>query len=56
MLRCFLGMEFGITRKCIFLNQRKYIIELLGETCLLVCKVAKIPIEPNLKSEAAKDE
>lgn len=55
-LKYFLGMEMARFKKGIFVNQRKYAFKLLKETCLLGCKVAETPIEPNLKLEPAKDE
>ena len=54
MLKYFLGEEFARSKKGIFVNQRKYVLDLLGETGLLGCKVAETPIEPNLKLHTAK--
>ena len=34
-------MEFARSKEGIFVNQRKYVLDLLGETCLLGSKVAK---------------
>ena len=31
-LKYFLGMEFGGSKEGIFVNQRKYVLDLLGET------------------------
>ena len=45
----FLGMEFARSKDGIFVNQHKYILDLLNETGMLGYKVAKTPIEPNLK-------
>ena len=48
-LKYFLGMEFARSKKGIFVSQRKYVLNLLGETGLLGCKAVKTPIiEPNL--------
>lgn len=55
-LKYFLGMEFARSKKGIFVSQRKYVLDLLGETGLLGCKAAETPIEPNLKLEPAKTE
>lgn len=51
-LRYFQGMEFARTKSDILVNQRKYILDLLKETGLLGCKIAKTLIEQNLKLEA----
>ena len=42
--------------KYIFVNQRKYILDLLKETGLLGCKVVETPIEANLKLDPTKAE
>ncbi|XP_022158094.1 uncharacterized protein LOC111024663 [Momordica charantia] len=55
ILKYFLGMEFARSKKGIFVNQRKYILDLIGETGLLGCKVAETPIEPNLKLQNTKE-
>ena len=56
MLKHFLGMEFARSKKGIFVNQRKYVLDLLSETSLLGCKAVETPIEPNLKLQVAKPE
>ena len=45
------------SKEGIFINQRKYALDLLNETGMLGCKIAKTPIEPNLKLQPteAKD-
>ena len=43
-------------RKVFFFSQRKYILDLLGETGLLGCKTIETPIEPNLKLQPASPE
>lgn len=48
-MRFFLGFEIARSRKGIFLNQRKYTLELLEETGLLACKPSSVPFDPNLK-------
>ena len=53
-LKYFLGMEFPRSKEGIFVNQRKYVLDMLGETGLLGCKVAKTPIKPNLKLQGAR--
>ena len=52
-LKYFLGMEFARSKKGIFISQRKYILDLLGETGLLDCKAVETAIEPNLKLQPA---
>ncbi|XP_044478603.1 uncharacterized mitochondrial protein AtMg00810-like isoform X1 [Mangifera indica] len=54
LLKYFLGMEFARSRKGIFVNQRKYILDLLSETGLLGCKAADSPLDANLKLDPAK--
>lgn len=49
----YLDMEFARSKSSIFVNQRKYILNLLQETSLLGCKVSETSIEQNLKLEAA---
>ena len=56
ILKYFLGMEFASSKEGIFVNKRKYVLDLLGETRLLGCKVSETPIEPNVKLYAAKAE
>lgn len=55
-LKYFIGMEFVRSKKGIFISQRKYILDLLGESGLLGCKPAETPIEPNLKLQPASPE
>ena len=56
ILKCFLGMKFARSKECIFVNQRKYILDLFKETGLLGFKVAETPIEANLKLDTTKAE
>ncbi|KAH9650552.1 protein kinase domain-containing protein [Citrus sinensis] len=56
VLKYFLGMEFARSKEGIFVNQRKYVLDLLGETGLLGCKMVETPIDPNLKLQPAKVE
>lgn len=53
-LKYFLGMEFARSKDGIFVNQCKYVLDLLGETGLLGCKATETPIEPNLKLQPTK--
>ncbi|XP_015583912.2 uncharacterized mitochondrial protein AtMg00810-like [Ricinus communis] len=55
-LKYFLGMEFTRSREGIFVNQRKYILDLLNETGLLGCKAVETLTEVNLKLNLAKPE
>ncbi|XP_025621508.1 uncharacterized mitochondrial protein AtMg00810-like [Arachis hypogaea] len=55
-LKYFLGIKFARSKEGIFMNQRKYILDLLKETGLLGCKAAETPIESNLKLKLAEPE
>ena len=55
-LKYFLGIEFARSKEGIFMNQRKYILDLLKEIGLLGCKAAKTPMEPNIKLQPAEPE
>lgn len=55
-LKYFLGMEFTRSREGIFVNQRKYVLDLLKETGQLGCKAADTPLEANQKLEETKPE
>lgn len=56
LLKYFLDMEFARSKEGIFVNQRKYIINLLSETSLLGCKAADTSLDANLKLDPAKAE
>ena len=56
VLKYFLRMEFARSKESIFLNQRKYVLDLLRETGLLGFKMVETSIEPHLKLQAAKVE
>ena len=56
MLKYFLGMEFTRSKEGIFVNQRKYILDLFKETSLFGCKAVENPIEANLKLYPTKIE
>ncbi|RVX15996.1 Copia protein [Vitis vinifera] len=53
-LKYFLGMEFARFKEGIFVNQQKYVLDLLDETGMLGCKPAETPIEPNVKLQPTK--
>ena len=48
-VKYFLGMEIARSREGLFVNQRKYILDLLKETGMLGCRPAETPIDPNVK-------
>jgi Reverse transcriptase (RNA-dependent DNA polymerase) len=50
-LKYFLGIEVSRTRTCIFLSQRKYVLDLLAETGMVDCKPVSTPMEQNMKFE-----
>ena len=56
VLKYFFGMEFARSKEGIFVNQRKYILDLFKETGLLGCKTIETPMEVNLKLSPAKAE
>lgn len=47
-------MEFARSKKGIFLNQHKYVLDLLNKTGTLACKPTNTPIEPNIKLQSSK--
>ena len=53
-LKYFLGMEFARSKEGIFVNQLKYVLDLLNETGMLGCKPVETPIEPNIKLQPTK--
>ncbi|KAM2136099.1 hypothetical protein ACFX1R_005897 [Malus domestica] len=46
-LKYFLGIEVARSKHGIFLSQRKYVLDLLAETCMLDCKPVDTSIEQN---------
>lgn len=59
-LKYFLGIEVARSKAGIIVCQRKYTLDILDEVGLLVAKLTKIPLEPDLvrtenRSDALKD-
>ncbi|XP_031263964.1 uncharacterized protein LOC116122206, partial [Pistacia vera] len=55
-MKYFLDIEFSRSKKRIFISQRKYVLDLLGETGSLGCQATETSIESNLKMQHAKPE
>jgi Reverse transcriptase (RNA-dependent DNA polymerase) len=55
-LKYFLGIKISRNRKGIFLSQRKYVLDLLGETGMMDCKPVSIPMEQNVKFEICPEQ
>ena len=53
-VKYFLGMEMARSSRGIFVNQRKYVLDLLKETGLENCKPADTPLDANQKLKLAK--
>jgi len=49
VLKYFLGIEMATSHKGLFLNQRKYVLDLLREADMLDCKLAKTPLDSKLQ-------
>ncbi|CAO2836612.1 unnamed protein product [Amaranthus hypochondriacus] len=54
-LKYFLGIEVLRSRKGIFINQRKYILDLLAEVGMLDCKPADTPMVTNHRLQTLPD-
>ena len=52
-LKYFLGMEFARSKEGIVVSQKKYVLDLLRETCMMGCRLTETPVEPNLKLQLA---
>ena len=48
-LKCFLRIEIAQSKSGGVMNQRKYALEILEETCMLDYKHVDTPIDPNVK-------
>ncbi|XP_068340362.1 uncharacterized mitochondrial protein AtMg00810-like [Pyrus communis] len=55
ILKYFLGIEMAHSHKGCFLNQRKYVIDLLREANMTDCKHAHTPLNSNLKLQSHGD-
>ncbi|XP_019431948.1 PREDICTED: uncharacterized protein LOC109339038 [Lupinus angustifolius] len=55
-LRYFLGLEIARTKQGLHLNQRKYTLSLLEDSCCLASKPAKNPFDPSIKLQLDKGE
>ncbi|XP_050119969.1 uncharacterized mitochondrial protein AtMg00810-like [Malus sylvestris] len=54
-LKYFLGIEMAHSHKGFFLNQRKYVMDLLHEAKMTDCKPARTPLDSNLKLKTHGD-
>ncbi|CAN6708410.1 unnamed protein product [Malus baccata var. baccata] len=52
VLKYFLGIEMATSSNGLFLNQRKYVVDLLGEAHMLECKPARTPLVSKLQLDA----
>ncbi|XP_042482022.1 uncharacterized mitochondrial protein AtMg00810-like, partial [Macadamia integrifolia] len=52
-LRYFLGIEVARSNNDIFISLRKYVLDLLSETCMLGCKPTYAPMEVNYQLRSA---
>ncbi|CAN6720741.1 unnamed protein product [Malus baccata var. baccata] len=52
VLKYFLGIEMATSSKGLFLNQRKYVVDLLDEAHMLECKPARTPLVSKLQLDA----
>ena len=48
-LKYFLEIELAYSKKCIFLSQRKYVLDLLTDTDIFGAKPCETPMDPNVK-------
>lgn len=48
-LKYFLDMEVARSKKGNVVSRRKYVLDLLQETCMNGCKPADTPMDPNVK-------
>ena len=55
-LKYFLGIEMASSSKGLFLNQRKYVLDLLQDAKILDCKPAKTPLDSKLQLDTHSDD
>ena len=55
LLKYFLGIEMARSSKGLFLNQRKYVLDLLQEAKMSACKPARTPLDTNLKLDIQEE-
>ena len=48
-LKYFLGIEIAQFKSSVVMSQRKYVLDILKETCMLDCKPVDTPMDPNVK-------
>ncbi|KAM2855117.1 hypothetical protein FF1_025475 [Malus domestica] len=54
-LKYFLGIEMATSAKGLFLNQRKYVLDLLDEAHMLDCKAARTPLVSKLQLDDSSE-
>ena len=54
-MKYFLRMEVARSKKVIVISQRKYILDLPNETCMLGCKPIDTLIDPIKKAKKGED-
>ena len=55
-LKYFLGIEIAQSKSGVVMSQRKYVLDILEETCMLDCKLVDPPMDPNVKLVLGQDE
>lgn len=54
-LKYFLGIEMAISHKGLFLNQRKYVVDLLNKAEFFDCKPTITPLDSKLKIDLTRE-
>ena len=55
-LKYFLNMKFARSKEGTVVSQKKYVLDFLKETVMMVCKPIETLMEPNLKLQPASTE